>query len=38
MTIPTIEYRGHELRAYSNQVFPRTGTHMPKGRDALHRS
>jgi len=22
MTIPTIEYRGHELRAYSHQVFP----------------
>ncbi|AXF06513.1 hypothetical protein CUJ91_00350 [Paraburkholderia graminis] len=22
MTIPTIEYRGDELRAYSHQVFP----------------
>ncbi|SAK70578.1 hypothetical protein AWB82_04250 [Caballeronia glebae] len=22
MTIPTIEYRGHELRAYSHQEFP----------------
>ncbi|MDR7010032.1 MULTISPECIES: hypothetical protein [Paraburkholderia] len=22
MTIPTIEYRGYELRAYSHQVFP----------------
>jgi hypothetical protein len=22
MTIPTIEYRGYELRAYSQQVFP----------------
>jgi hypothetical protein len=22
MTIPTIEYQGHELRAYSHQVFP----------------
>lgn len=22
MTIPTIEYRGYELRAYSHQIFP----------------
>jgi hypothetical protein len=22
MTIPTMQYRGHELRAYSNQIYP----------------
>lgn len=22
MTIPTIEYKGHEMRAYSHQLFP----------------
>jgi hypothetical protein len=31
MTIPTIEYRGHELRAYSNQVFPLHGDPYAKG-------
>jgi len=30
MTIPTLEYRGHELRAYSQKLFPPFGDpHAP---------
>lgn len=32
MTIPTIEYRGYELRAYSHQVFPLHRDPYAKGR------
>ncbi len=31
MIIPTIEYRGHELRAYSHQEFPPHGDPYAKG-------
>jgi hypothetical protein len=31
MTIPTIEYRGYELRAYSHPVFPLHGDPYAKG-------
>lgn len=31
MIIPTIEYRGYELRAYSRQVFPPYGDPFAKG-------
>lgn len=30
MTIPTIEYRGYELRAYSHREFPLHRDPMPK--------
>lgn len=38
MTIPTIECRGYELRAYSHQEFPLHRTPTPKARAGSHPS